>query len=481
MTRAADGPTASGERSAAAGVNYGNISTGDNARFMHLDPGALKSPEQVPPPAGLWNVPRRPSRVFVGRDQVMDDVAQALASGRRGVIGQSVAGLGGVGKTEVALHHAHACRERYTGVWWVGADSRTNLTAGLAALAHRLAPATTVLPDEQAEAWASAWLYHHDGWLLILDNVEDPGDIETLLGGVDSGRVLVTTRRDIDWTGYGLTPIRLSTLTQAEAVQMLCERTRQDDQTAAAGIADYLGYLPLALEQAAAYINHHHIPMAAYHDRLDDERAGQLLAGIAPGQNAQRAVTRVWALTLAALSTTNPIAVEILHVLAWLAPDDVPRDLITMLTDGDQTTADLALGVLASYSMATLDETTVSTHRLVQTVLRLTLPASQTTTDPSSQAIQLLNTAVPANPGGDPAGWPRWRDLLPHITALTNHLPHSTDTTLSRLLNETGVFERGQGLYQQAELHSTQALAITEAALGPEHPDVAISLGNLAS
>ncbi|MFB9360705.1 tetratricopeptide repeat protein, partial [Actinoplanes nipponensis] len=480
MTGAAGGPTAPGERSVAAGSNYGTISTGDDPRFVSIGSGELKSPEQVPCPAGLWNVPRRPSRVFVGRDTVMNEVAQTLASGTHGVIGQSVTGLGGVGKTEVALHHAHACRDRYTGVWWVGADSGANLTAGLAALAHRLAPATTVLPDDQAEAWAIGWLNHHDGWLLILDNVEEPGDIQALLGGVDGGRVLITTRRDIEWTSHGLIPIRLGTLTQAEAVQMLSERTGQDDRAAAAGIAAYLGCLPLALEQAAAYINHHRTSMAAYHDRLHDEQAGSLLAGMAPGQDAQRAVTRVWAVTLDALTATNPGAVEILRVLAWLAPDDIPRDLITALTNGDQTTADLALGLLASYSMITLDTATVSTHRLVQTVVRLTPPASQTTTDPSSQAIQLLNTAAPANPGGDPAGWPRWRDLLPHITTLTNHLPHSTDTALGRLLNETGVFERSQGLYQQAELHSTQALAITEAARGSEHPDVAVCLGNLA-
>jgi hypothetical protein len=111
----------------------------------------------------------------------MDDVAATLAAGAHGVIGQIVAGLGGVGKTEVALHHVHTCRDRYAGVWWAGADTRVNLTAGLAALAHRLVPATSVLPDEQAEAWATAWLHHHSGWLLVLDNVEEPGDVASFL------------------------------------------------------------------------------------------------------------------------------------------------------------------------------------------------------------------------------------------------------------------------------------------------------------
>lgn len=218
------------------------------------------------------------------------------------------------------------------------------------------------------------------------------------------------------------------------------------------------GCLPLALEQDAAYLNQHRIPTAAYRDRLR-EPAGGLLAGVAAGQDAQRAVTSVWTITLDALTTTDPVAVEILRVLAWLTPDDLPRDLIADLTGGDQTAADLALGLLASYSMITLDETTISVHRLVQAVLRRTTPAGRTTTDPKSQAARLLNTGVPDDPDSDPAGWPRWRDLLPHIIAL---------------------FERVQGRYGQGEIHSARALAIAEAPLGPRHPTVAASLGNLA-
>jgi hypothetical protein len=223
MTHPAEAPKAPGERSIGIGTNTGIANSGDNLKFVHLDAGALKSPQQVPA-AGFWNVPRRPSRVFVGRDMVMDDIAATLAAGAHGVIGQSFAGLGGVGKTEVALHHAHSRRDRYTGVWWVGADSRANLTSGLAALARRLAPTTSVLPDEQAEEWARAWLHHHSGWLLVVDNVEDPNDVASLLSGVVGGHVLVTTRRDVDWDIHGLTAIRLGVLSEAEAVQMMCER-----------------------------------------------------------------------------------------------------------------------------------------------------------------------------------------------------------------------------------------------------------------
>ena len=224
--------SASGNRSVAADGIYGQVFTGDNARSVTLAPGSLPDPAQVPAPAGLWNVPRRPSRVFVGRDKVM----AAVAAGPSSVIGQSVSGLGGVGKTEVALHHAHDHRAHYAGVWWISADTPANLTGGLAALAHRLAPATTVVPDEQAEAWATAWLHHHDGWLLVLDNVESPDDVQALLSGVDGGTVLVTTRRDVDWAEHGLAAIRLDTLDEEDAVRLVAERTGYDDGEAAESI-----------------------------------------------------------------------------------------------------------------------------------------------------------------------------------------------------------------------------------------------------
>ncbi len=198
------GPAASGDRSVAAEAIYGTVSTGDHARIVSLSPGAFPEPGQVPTPVGLWNVPRRPSRVFVGRDTVMDQVATLVEPGVSGVIGQSVAGLGGVGKTEVALHHVYQCRKRYAGVWWVTADTPANLTKGLAALSRRLVPATVVLPDEQAEAWAIAWLHQHDGWLLVLDNVDEPEHVLPLLSGVTAGSVLVTTRRDLEWQEHGL-------------------------------------------------------------------------------------------------------------------------------------------------------------------------------------------------------------------------------------------------------------------------------------
>ena len=115
-----------------------------------------------------------------------------------------------------------------------------------------------------------AWLQAHDRWLLILDNVNDPGDVEPLLGQLTGGHLLITTRRDTGWDQVA-DPIRLDVLAPGPAAKLLTTRTGHHDpasQDAAASIADELGYLPLALHQAAAYITQTRIAPAAYLARL---------------------------------------------------------------------------------------------------------------------------------------------------------------------------------------------------------------------
>ena len=117
-----------------------------------------------------------------------------------------------------------------------------------------------------AAGWATGWLQAHDRWLLILDNVEDPADVEPLLGQLGGGHVIVTSRRDADW-GRLADPVRLDVLDPAAAAQVLIVRTGQHgaaDEEAAGQIAAELGFLPLALDQAAAYIVQQRISPAAY-------------------------------------------------------------------------------------------------------------------------------------------------------------------------------------------------------------------------
>ena len=213
------------------------------------------------------------------------------------------------------------------------------------------------------------WLQAHDRWLLILDNVEDPADIEPLLGQLGGGHVIVTSRRDADW-GRLADPVQLDILDPAAAAQVLILRTGQHgaaDEEAAAQIAAELGFLPLALDQAAAYIVQQRISLAAYLASLRRNPARMHAAG----SDAQRTIARLWDLHITAIRDRSPAAARLLGVLARYAPDAIPRAMLGGTAAREDT--DEALGLLASYSMITLTTETVSIHRLLQAVI-LTLP-----------------------------------------------------------------------------------------------------------
>ncbi|GAB2839885.1 hypothetical protein GCM10022221_44090 [Actinocorallia aurea] len=479
MTSAA----ASGDRSIAVGSLTGTAISGDYNRVYRFD-AALPDVRDFAP-AQVWNVRLRPSKVFVGREEALRELSDVMSLGA-GLVGQTVAGLGGVGKTELALHYASRNRDRYRSIWWITADSGENITQGLIGIAASLNPTLRSVDPDAARQWALNWLMVHRDWLLILDNVEDPDAVAEFLGDGHGGRVLVTTRRDVDWIRRGLRPVRLETLGLDDAVDLLCERTGRNgrrDREAARLIAQALGRLPLALEQAAAYISCADETLADYAARLHG-RFGDLLAEVAPDIAQERAITRVWDITLDALSARDKRAVALLHVLAWLGPDHLPRDLVLAHLNGDEISANRLLSLLRSYSMVTVTKTTVNVHRLVQAVLRIGESGEPLTdtglTSAAASAIRLLEAALPDDPVGDMAGWARWWDLLPHVDALADHVGDgSSDWPFCHLMNQAGLFASAQGLYPVSAKFCELALSIGRKVLVSGDPVLSTLQGNL--
>ena len=402
------------------------------------------------------------------------------------MVTQAVYGLGGVGKSELALHHATAGRGDYPVIWWITAEDAAQIETGLAALAARLCReiATTVTTGEAAQ-WAIGWLQAHPGWLLILDNVNEPDEAEPWLGLLTGGHVLITTRRDTGWDRIA-DPIRLDVLDPGPAVELLTNRTRYlgpADEDAAGPIAAELGYLPLALDQAAAYIGQTHISLTEYVRRLREHPADMYAAG---GGSAQRTIARVWDITIDAIRARHPAAVTLLHILACYAPDNIPRVILGGSDDPDRLAVDEALGVLASYSMITLTPETVSLHRLVQAViLARQAPDNGAAAfggeSPLATALEWLNQALPADPATNMAGWPLFRALAPHAENVAALFPaDARPETLGRVQGELGLFQDSQGQYGRALALSEDTLAIRESVLGPNHPDTVIALTNLA-
>jgi hypothetical protein len=458
-----------------------NITIGYNADIVPLMPGPMRSPADVDAPAAIQNLPRRTAVTFIGRRRDMAELQRASTEGEQ-VITQVVLGLGGIGKSELALQYAARNAATYSVRWWITADSPDAIAAGLAGLAFRLQPVMkTAVTVPEAADWALDWLQCHQGWLMVLDNVEHPPDVEPLLARLSSGRILITTRHDIGWPRLGLARIRLGMLTRAESIVLLERLTARQEPEAAEQLAEELGDLPLALEQAAAYITARRTTIRDYLDQLRTQPA-RVLETEAGSSTGELAVARVWAVSIAAITSQIPLARRILDVLAYLAPDQLPRDVLTGLAE-DALEVDDALALLASYSMIMLTEATVSVHPLVQAVTRNNPIDSvgEAAEADDVTATRLLCDAIPADPWTNVGGWPRWRALLPHIEALTmRREPERDDEVMTYLLDHTATYQEGQGQVTEAITKFERAYFAAQRIFGPDHRDTLTSANNLA-
>jgi tetratricopeptide (TPR) repeat protein len=491
---ASAGPSVSAarERSITVGGDISGIaSAGDDAvnvqylaeRMTVLPVKAFRPWAELAAPPGLANLPARPG-LFVGRAHDLARLDAALA-GPGEVVVQAVHGLGGIGKSTLAAHWAATHAADYVLTWWITAATPVDIDAGLAALAVALQPAVSgVLPLEALREGAVQWLAAHSGWLVILDNVTDPADVAPLLARTSAGQYLITSRRASGWHGTRVAPVRLDVLDPAAAQALLTAILASDQPTEADGAAELcaeLGFLPLALEQAAAYLAQAGATPAEYLDLLARYPATMYQA--APeGGDAARTIAQIWRVTVDRLAD-DPLAGQVLRILAWYAPDSIPRRLLDRLADPPAVLH--AVGRLAAYSMLTADAGTFAMHRLVQAVIRTPDPGDphrtpQQIDDAREQAARQLAGALPDD-WRDPACWPCWRMLLPHIDALASHAPPDTDTEdTAYLLNQAGLFLGGQGQPGRAAGYLQRALADCVRVLGADHPDTLMSRNNLA-
>lgn len=378
------------------------------------EPALPPSPAPVPlpdvlltaAPAGLSRLPRPPARTFVGREREL-----GLLAAQADVA--VVCGLGGIGKSELALQYAHRHRDDHTLVWWVEAGAPARIRTELADLTRTLVPAAIRVTDDEACGWALSWLAAHRRWLLVLDDVAEPADVEPYLGRLTSGRIVITTRRHIGWERTAAL-ISLDVLPRAAAMAMLSVSVDGDDGDLD-GLAEQLGDLPLALAQAGAYISRTPgVDVRRYRELLRSA-PDRMYASSSVG-SGERAVARVLTLSHEAIAATDGLAIALLDLLACFAPDDIPVEVLLHLPGSSELEVSESLGHLASYSLINVVGDAVAMHRLVQAVTRQRLGPQRLGTV-TATAVALLEQALPAQPN-QPESWPRFARLAPHALAM---------------------------------------------------------------
>ena len=448
----------------------------------------------------IWNVPFTRNPSFTGRDAVFRILAESRGGASTVGIRDALSGMGGIGKTQTAVEYAYRDRHAYTAVLWFQADSLDDLHRSFNEVA-RLLGLREANAENQREiiAAVTAWLQKNDGWLCIFDNVETPGSIAHLLSPNPKGHTLVTSRtHSFDVLGIQH-PISLSVFQQAEAVDFLQGRVRRHDASASEiaalrELADELGYLPLALEQAAAYIVAREVPVRAYLTSYQKSRL-QLLERDRPIAGTSRlTVGTTWALNFVQVNALSVAAGDLLRVAAFLAPDSIPLQLLRISRqhlgpvlsdalhsiDEDPVVLYDLLHHLLTFSLIKLDHRSeaFSVHRLVQEAVKGNLGPSEQK-EWAQRVVAALNNAFPE---ASFPNWPLCEQLAPHLrvaAALVAEYGIGLEHA-SHLLNEGASYLRMRGNYVDAEEIHKQSLALRESSLSSNNQAIAESLNDLA-
>jgi hypothetical protein len=296
---------------------------GRNQVFVNFPPAT--EPVQSASLRRVWgDVPAR-NPGFTGREQMLGTMREALTSGDRAVV-QALRGMGGVGKTQLAIEYVHRHAPDYDIVWWIPAERPELIVGHFAALATALGCTQQEVGDDATVRRAIVGaLRGRERWLLVFDNADNPGDIARWLPA-GNGHVLITSRAS-GWDEVAV-PVEVDVLEREDSVTLLRRRIPGLGGKDADLIARTLGDLPLALAQAAAYM-HQSGTSAVEYARLVRTRAAEILECGRPA-SYPLTLAAVTQLALERLATADPAAPQVVKICAFLGPEPIPAAWFTL-------------------------------------------------------------------------------------------------------------------------------------------------------
>jgi CO dehydrogenase nickel-insertion accessory protein CooC1 len=498
-----------------------------SAGSMAAQAAEPRFPGTIPP---IWNVPAR-NADFTGRGATLELLRDKLAGGGMAiVVAQALYGLGGVGKTQLALEYAHRFMADYDLVWWVPSERAEEISLALAELARKMG---LKVGDNVAEAAEAALeelrrdVTPH--WLIIFDNADDPKQLESYLP-TGSGHVLITSRNQA-WT-HSAEPLEVDVFTRDESVAHLLRHVPELDTADAKTVADALGHLPLAVEQASAWLEQTGMPARAYVEQLATQSTRILALNQPP--DYPMPVVATWNLSFDRLKGRSPAAVRLLRILAFFSPGPISMDLLysdemnaSLLPFDEALTEKLMLGRvirdISRFALVKVDQgsNSMQIHRLVQAVIR-----SQMTDEERAEARhevhKILAGARPRQgETDDPANWSTYDIIWPHlgpsladecddsrtrqllidwVRYLWKHGEYESCLSLGRRLETLWIHQlgpdhqqtmslqfhianvlRSEGRFSEARDLDTYVLERQRAVLGADHPHALMTAGGLGA
>lgn len=452
----------------------------------------------------LWGIPYPRNPFFTGREDLLQHLHNVLHREHTMALTQSwaISGLGGIGKTQIALEYAYRYRQDYRFVFWSSAATRDMLQAGLVTIARLLCLSEMDDGDhKQMLAAATNWLATHQGWLLILDNADDVEVIYDAIPPERSGHLLLTTRAQA--LGSLAQRVNVESMGMVEAALFLLRRTKllapdspldrihESDLTSAEVIAIEMGFLPLALDQAGAYIEEIGCSLATYLELYRTHRAELLRRRGHVSPDHPESVATTWSLNFRHVEQAKPTAADLLRLCAFLEPDAIPEELFSegraaldpalQALAANELQINEAIEVLRCFSLVQLQprQQMLRLHRLVQAVLQDAM-SEEDKRHQAEQVVRAINIVFPATI--ELATWPRCRRYLSQAqgcTALIQRF-NFTFAEATSLLSRIALYLQDMTLYEQAEPLFQQIVRLRTLEMGAEHPEVALALSNLA-
>jgi len=431
----------------------------------------------------IWNVPARNPN-FTGRSSDLDRLHTALTGYPMPTL-CSLHGMGGVGKTQTAIEYIHRQTDEYDLVWWINAEEAIAIGDQFAELGRELGLDLVADVGVMIRSVHRA-LRDRSRWLLVFDNAATPGDVGPL-PSAGSGQVLITTRRDGFRALGGV--LDLDVLERVDSVTMLQRRVPDLARSDAIAIARRFGDLPLALAQAAAYLDQTRLPASEYLRLLETRAADLHSRGRTAGH--PDSIATIWSVSLDRLRAITPAAIQLLTLCAWLAPEPVPLDLFSnhaaLLPAPLNATADDsiafvdAVAALVDYSLARRTGNEILVHRLVQDIIRQD-DRDAAGPSPLGNVLTLLRADLPTEINDKPPNWPRWRQLLRHVLVATAHQNDLNSTAVADaawLLDRAGNYLYVHGRPADAVPLLKRSVHFREHIVGAGNSEIATTLNNL--
>lgn len=446
-----------------------------------------------------WMVPLPRNPRFVGRQIEIDSLEQ-LTIHSRGPTKTAICGLGGIGKTQIALELAYRAREKVPGmsIFWIPCTSYENVEQGYLSVASSLGM-RGIKPAEVREQVKMFLSQEHAGkWLLIFDNADDmemwtrgsatAPPLKDILPRSEDGHILFTSRnRKLAMKLAPQNVLLVPEIDQSTAKgileKLLIQKELLQDNGATSALLEQLAFLPLAISQAAAYINENGVSLSQYLSLLGDQERSTIemlseeFEDDGRYAEIQNPVATTWWISFMQIRQLDELAADYLSFMACIDPRDIPQSILPPASSAKKQAE--AIGLLKAYSFisAQVRDGLFSLHRLVHLATRNWMRIEKTLDIWSERAARQLADVFPGDGHGNRK---IWRDYLPHALYLANSeefqsLRHEYYGLLSRI----GRCLQSDGRYNEAQIFFTDVLEIRETALGSEHPDTLANVNNL--